>query len=115
MRFRLRRDPHFNDNVPVAVECPRESRQTPRSRRGNEAAGVLGWSWWYYVGGCAALTSLCLLVPIESQAQRSSNWRGYKVADGLAETASRSITMGAQGKILVTHPSVPLITILDGY
>src|SRR5215472_13998304 len=48
-------------------------------------------------------------------AQRASNWRAYKVADGLAQTACSSLTIGAQGKILVTHPAAQVITIVDGY
>src|SRR5437667_114480 len=35
-----------------------------------------------------------------SWAERASNWRVYKVADGLAESACLSVTVAPQGKVL---------------
>ncbi len=47
--------------------------------------------------------------------QRASNWRAYKVVDGLPEAACISVTFSPQNKVLARHFSQPLITELDGY
>src|SRR6266566_7839535 len=50
-----------------------------------------------------------------SWAERASNWRVYKVADGLAESACLSVTVTPQGKVLARHLNLPSISELDGY
>lgn len=50
-----------------------------------------------------------------SWAQKASNWRVYKLADGLPESASISVTISPQGKVLARHFNLPIITELDGY
>jgi len=47
--------------------------------------------------------------------QRASNWRVYKMADGLPESACVSVTVGQQGKILAKHLNRPSVSELDGY
>ena len=60
-----------------------------------------------------ALAWLSLLPAI--QAQKASNWRVYRLADGLPESACISVTIAPQGKVLVKHLNLPLISELDGY
>ncbi len=50
-----------------------------------------------------------------SWGQKASNWRVYKVADGLPESACSSVTISPQGKVLTRHLSQPAISQLDGY
>src|SRR5436190_1440445 len=47
--------------------------------------------------------------------QKASNWRVYKLADGLAESACFAATISGQDKVLVRHLNVPLVSELDGY
>src|SRR5262249_3084505 len=47
--------------------------------------------------------------------QKASNWRVYKLADGLPESACFAATVSAQEKILVRHLNLPLVSELDGY
>jgi signal transduction histidine kinase len=47
--------------------------------------------------------------------QKASNWRVYKLADGLPESACFAATISAQEKILVRHLNLPLVSELDGY
>jgi signal transduction histidine kinase len=47
--------------------------------------------------------------------QKASNWRVYKLADGLPESACLAATVSAQDKILVRHLNLPLMSELDGY
>src|SRR5438094_8747595 len=49
-----------------------------------------------------------------SWGQRTLNWRIYKVADGLAESACFSATISPQGKIVTKHFN-PYASELDGY
>jgi signal transduction histidine kinase len=51
----------------------------------------------------------------ECWSQKASNWRGYRIADGLLEPACVSVSLGAHGRILVRHPNQPFISHLDGY
>lgn len=48
-------------------------------------------------------------------AQKVSNWRVYRMIDGLAEPACASVTVGPHGKVLTRHVTKPSITLLDGY
>ena len=50
-----------------------------------------------------------------SWGQRSSNWRGYRVADGLPESACLSVALGPHGTVLVRHRNRPWVSVLDGY
>jgi signal transduction histidine kinase len=47
--------------------------------------------------------------------QGASNWRVYKVADGLPESTCISVTLGPHGKVMVRHLGVSSVTVLDGY
>src|SRR5215831_5666106 len=48
-------------------------------------------------------------------AQKASNWRVYKLADGLPESACISVTVSPQGKVYVRHFALPVVSELDGY
>ena len=48
-------------------------------------------------------------------AQKASNWRVYKLSDRLPESACISVTLSPQGKVLVRHFALPLLSELDGY
>jgi signal transduction histidine kinase len=50
-----------------------------------------------------------------SSGQRPSNWRVYKAADGLPQSASISVTVSQAGKVLVKHIDPPSVSELDGY
>lgn len=50
-----------------------------------------------------------------SRAQKASNWRVYKLADRLPESACISVTLSPQGKVLARHFALPVISELDGY
>ena len=50
-----------------------------------------------------------------SWGQKAANWRVYKVADGLPESACVSVAIGAHDKIWATHPGSPFVSELDGY
>jgi hypothetical protein len=60
-----------------------------------------------------AVAAAALVMVFTAPAQHASNWRGYKKADGLAESDSETVTLGSNGKILVTHRFG--ISQLDGY
>ena len=45
----------------------------------------------------------------------ASDWRKYKVLDGLPEAACSSVTFTPHGQVLVTHPNLAGITRLTGY
>ena len=48
-------------------------------------------------------------------AQKTGNWRVFRAGDGLPESASASVNLGSQGKVLVTHVNPAAISELDGY
>ena len=48
-------------------------------------------------------------------AQKASNWRVYKSADGLPESHASSVTVSSRGTVWVKHLNSPLISSLDGY
>ena len=50
-----------------------------------------------------------------SRGQKVSNWRVYRAADGLSESACMSLAIAPHGKILVRHFNVASINELDGY
>src|SRR5260370_3422398 len=47
--------------------------------------------------------------------QPAPNWRVYKAADGLAESACLSVAITPQGDLLVKHLTLASISELDGY
>ncbi len=60
------------------------------------------------------LFGACLLA-MAGQAQNALNWRVYKSGDGLPETVTSSVTVGAHGNIWVKHLNADLAGCLDGY
>jgi signal transduction histidine kinase len=63
---------------------------------------------WFLLGLGLALTGTCW-------GQKASNWRIYKLADRLPESACISVTVSPQGKVLARHYDLPALTELDGY
>src|SRR5260221_5753452 len=61
------------------------------------------------------LVATVILLGAPAQAQKASNWRVYRLADGLPESACVSVTIAPQGKVLTRHFNLPQITELDGY
>jgi signal transduction histidine kinase len=59
----------------------------------------------------AALVTL----PGPSLGQRATNWRVYKMADGLPESACASVTVSPQGRVLTRHLNAAAASELDGY
>ena len=47
--------------------------------------------------------------------QRASNWRGFRVGDGLPESACVALTISPQGKVLARHLAAAALSELDGY
>jgi signal transduction histidine kinase/ligand-binding sensor domain-containing protein len=60
-----------------------------------------------------AVVTASLALAFSAHAQRGSVWRGYKKGEGLAESTCNSVSIGSNGKVLVTHRSG--ISELDGY
>lgn len=58
-------------------------------------------------------TLVCLCSPAFSQVR--TDWRFWTASDGLAESYSRSISIGAGGRVWVRHGAVSSLSILDGY
>src|SRR5881628_19648 len=50
-----------------------------------------------------------------SWGQKASNWRVYRLADGLPESACMSVTIAPKGKVLAKHFTEPSVSELDGY
>ncbi len=48
-------------------------------------------------------------------AQRAPNWRVYRVADGLPESACIAVTASAQGRVLARQLNLPFVCELDGF
>ncbi len=48
-------------------------------------------------------------------AEKPFNWRVFRAIDGLPSPICSSVTVGPQGKVVITHPGLPLITEFDGY
>src|SRR5450759_573959 len=61
------------------------------------------------------VASAWLALAMTAHGQRVSNWRVYKKADGLPESACESVTLGLNGKILTTHRRAMSAAELDGY
>lgn len=65
---------------------------------------------WILVCGTAFLAATTA-----GWAQKASNWRVYKSADGLPESVTSSVTVSSRGNVWVKHLNDPLISSLDGY
>jgi len=66
--------------------------------------------------GCLVLLAgVVMALVLPAAAQKASNWRVYRLADGLPESACVSVTIAPQGKVLTKHLNLPQITELDGY
>ncbi|HWY76593.1 MAG TPA: hypothetical protein VN281_13295, partial [Verrucomicrobiae bacterium] len=63
---------------------------------------------WFLLGLLLALAGVC-------RGQRISNWRVYRIADGLPESACASVTVSPRGRVCVRHLNVESVTGLDGY
>ncbi len=61
------------------------------------------------------LTAALLAGAAAGWGQKIPNWRTYKMADGLRESACLSVTVSAQGKVLARHYNAPFVSELDGY
>lgn len=48
-------------------------------------------------------------------AQSVNQRRAFTIADGLAENACYSVTLGAGGNVLVRHPNTNVVSVLNGY
>ena len=66
-------------------------------------------------GWFPTLTVVFLAAALTASAQRDSEWRVYKAADGLPETFVTAITIGPRGTVWVRMPNVEAIGRLDGY
>ncbi|MBE0540316.1 MAG: hypothetical protein IH623_02930 [Verrucomicrobia bacterium] len=65
--------------------------------------------WFIFLGvAWLALTETCW-------GQPAANWRVFKRADGLPESAGVSVTVSQQGKVLLKHPNLGSVSELDGY
>jgi signal transduction histidine kinase len=70
--------------------------------------------------GWMLLLGAALLMPLEtSWGQKPSNWpvnwRAYRIADGLPESACISVALAPQGKVLARHLKSGSVSELDGY
>ena len=66
----------------------------------------------------AALLLLAMALLAQAQtlfAQPTNHWRVFTQADGLAENACVSVTLGASGNVLVRHLKSASVSVLDGY
>src|SRR5436305_1091558 len=48
-------------------------------------------------------------------AESQSAWRVWTTEDGLAESYTRRVSIGADGRVILRHGAVPNASILDGY
>lgn len=64
--------------------------------------------------GCLLLAAFLMLTPF-AWAQRYSDWRIYRAADGLAETPCVSVNLAINGRVLTKHFDSNAISELDGY
>lgn len=60
------------------------------------------------LGWCVAGGQICW-------AQKASNWRVYKLTDGLPESGCIAVSFSPQRKVLVRHLNLQYVTELDGY
>jgi signal transduction histidine kinase len=79
-------------------------------RRAFERQSVVSPGRWSVIGAAALL-----MVSVNCWAQKASNWRVYRVADGLPESGCIAVTVSPQKKVLARHLRLPFVTELDGY
>jgi signal transduction histidine kinase/CheY-like chemotaxis protein/ligand-binding sensor domain-containing protein len=60
-------------------------------------------------------TAVLLLATPGSFAQSRSDWHFWTAADGLKESYSRKMSIGADGRLWVRHGAVSAMSVLDGY
>jgi signal transduction histidine kinase/CheY-like chemotaxis protein len=58
---------------------------------------------------------VCVFLSPESICQTRSDWHFWTEADGLKESYSRKMSIGADGRLWVRHGSVSAMSVLDGY
>jgi signal transduction histidine kinase/CheY-like chemotaxis protein/ligand-binding sensor domain-containing protein len=68
----------------------------------------------WYVRLTSAAAVLVFLTP-ESSGQSRSDWHFWTAADGLKESYSRRMSIGADGRLWVRHGTVSAMSVLDGY
>ena len=61
------------------------------------------------------LVSTLVLVVTPAFAQHHMPWRFWTAADGLKESYSRSLSLGAGGRVWVRHGAAFGVSVLDGY
>jgi signal transduction histidine kinase/ligand-binding sensor domain-containing protein len=66
-------------------------------------------------GLIALVTAASTALAGGGQAEKTVNWRIFRAADGLASPACASVAVDSKGKVLVSHPDLPLLTEYDGY
>jgi len=62
-----------------------------------------------------SVTAALLFATPCSYGQARSDWRFWTAADGLKESYSRKMSIGADGRVWVRHGAVSSISVLDGY
>jgi signal transduction histidine kinase/CheY-like chemotaxis protein/ligand-binding sensor domain-containing protein len=60
-------------------------------------------------------TAVLVSLPSTSYSQTRSDWHFWTAADGLKESYSRRMSIGADGRLWVRHGAVGAMSILDGY
>ena len=63
----------------------------------------------------ARIAILASLAALPAEGQRVSDWRVYKMGDGLPESACVSVNLTTQGKVLARHLNETWVSQLDGY
>ena len=61
------------------------------------------------------LATALLLSSLSSWGQRASNWRVYKLADGLVSAECTAVTVDLHTNVYVRHPKFDSATVLDGF
>jgi streptogramin lyase len=61
------------------------------------------------------LLATVLALAETSWGQRASNWRVFKAADGLAESACSSVTVSPHGQVWVKHFTSDAVSGIDGF
>ncbi len=69
---------------------------------------MLRYCWRLSLAGLLASAGTCW-------GPKASNWRVYKLADRLPESACISVTVSPQGRVLARHLNLAIVTELDGY
>src|ERR1035437_4426805 len=60
-------------------------------------------------------TAVLVFLTPESRCQSRSDWQYWTSADGLKESYSRKMSIGADGRLWVRHGTVNAMSVLDGY